>query len=98
MPFNLAAGSCSKVLIGEGARYALVDRRYDAGSCLVSEKFTIVSPDGQRKYLLQYRLFNRREINQYLVKAGFVGITFYDGYADTPLDDNNPTMVIRAQK
>jgi SAM-dependent methyltransferase len=84
--------------IGEGDRYALVDRRYDAASCLVSEEFTIVSPDGQRKYLLQYRLFSRGEINRYLEQEGFVGITFYDGYTDTALDELSPTMVIRAQK
>ena len=84
--------------IGEGDRYALVARRYDAGRDLVSEEFTIVSPDGQRKYLLQYRLFNGGEINQYLDQAGFVGITFYDGYTVTPLDELSQTMVVRAGK
>jgi SAM-dependent methyltransferase len=84
--------------IGEGDRYALVDRRYDSGSYLVSEEFTIVSPDGQRNYLLQYRLFSQAEINLYLEQSDFVDITFYDGYADTPLGAHSPTMVVRARK
>jgi len=57
-----------------------------------------VSPAEQRVYVLQYRLFNRAEGNHLLEEAGFSGITFFDGYTDTPLDDHNPTMVIRAQK
>jgi SAM-dependent methyltransferase len=84
--------------IGEGDRYALVARSFDYERDLVSEEFTIVSPDGQQSYLLQYRLFSRAEINHYLEQAGYVEITFYDGYADTPLGDNSPTMVVRARK
>lgn len=84
--------------IGEGDRYALVARRYDSEWDLVSEEFTIVSPDGQQSYLLQYRLFSQAEINHYLEQAGYVEITFYDGYADTPLGAHSPTMVVRARK
>jgi SAM-dependent methyltransferase len=83
---------------GEGENYTQIDRRYDADQNLVTEKFTLVSPAEQRVYVLQYRLFNRAEGNHLLEEAGFSGITFFDGYTDTPLDDHSPTMVIRAQK
>ena len=55
--------------IGEGERYALVSRRYDADLHLVSEEFTIFSPEGRRKYLLQYRLFNQEELKNHLEQA-----------------------------
>ncbi len=83
---------------GEGENYTQVDRSYDADQNLVTEKFTLVSPAEQRLYVLQYRLFNRAQGSHLLEEAGFSGITFFDGYTDTPLDDHNPTMVIRAQK
>jgi len=83
---------------GEGSTFTQVTRSYDNDLHMVSEEFTLVSPNEQRQYILQYRLFNQAEINGLLEGAGFVGISFYGEYADTPLDDLSPSMVISARK
>jgi len=83
---------------GEGKNYTQVVRRYDPGSSIITEEFTLVSPAEQRKYLLQYHLFSRLEIVLLLEDAGFAGLTFYAGYTANHLEPDSPTMVIRAQK
>jgi SAM-dependent methyltransferase len=84
--------------LGEGETHTRVRRSFDPARDLVSEQFTVVSPAGQRTYLLRYRLFNRAQVSQLLAQAGFAGLAFYGGYAPVPLDDRCPGMVIRAQK
>jgi SAM-dependent methyltransferase len=83
---------------GEGETYTEVERNYDQKLKLVTEVFTQLSPNGQRDYLLRYRIFNQAEIKKLLVNAGFVDITFYGGYDGIPLVAECPTMVVSARK
>lgn len=83
---------------GEGENYTLVARSFDRENTILHEHFTLVSPAGQRKFLLKYRLFSKAEIDRLLEGAGFVGTTFFEGYSDAHLHENSPVMVIRAQK
>jgi D-alanine-D-alanine ligase len=83
---------------GEGENYTLVARSFDQKNYLLREEFTLVSPAGQRKYLLKYRLFSKPEIGRQLEQAGVISTTVFDGYTDVHLREDSPVMVIRAQK
>jgi SAM-dependent methyltransferase len=84
--------------LGEGHTYTDVERSYSAEEKQVTEVFTQVSPKDVQIFILRYRLFNPKEIQTLLEKAGFADITFYGGYEKAPLFPDSPTMVISARK
>ncbi|MGD8752890.1 MAG: methyltransferase domain-containing protein [Anaerolineales bacterium] len=84
--------------IGEGENYTLVTRRFEPAEKAVLERFTRVSPQGERVYRLRYRLFNHPELENLLVRAGFEILGAYEGYAKVPITENSATMLFVARK
>jgi ubiquinone/menaquinone biosynthesis C-methylase UbiE len=81
----------------EGEIHTEVERSYDQELKLITELFTQVSKEDQRKYLLRYRLFNRSELKMLLENAGFIDLEFFGGYEGTPLGLDSPMMVVSAR-
>jgi SAM-dependent methyltransferase len=84
--------------LGEGENYTLVTRRFEPAEKAVSERFTRVSPQGERVYRLRYRLFNPAELENLLVAAGLEIFGAYGGYAEVPITENSATMLFVARK
>ena len=76
----------------------LVERAYNPEQHTITEVFTVLTPKEQRDYVLRYRLFKVKEIEQLLNGAGLTAIGTYAGYQDRPLETDSPTLVMLAVK
>ena len=83
---------------GDGERYTDVSRTYDPSVETLTEVFTLVDPDGDRKYLLRYHLFDLDEISLLLDQAGFRVFTVYGGYGGAPFSSDSPLILVHARK
>ncbi len=83
---------------GGDASYAEVQRSFDAQTCIVTEKFHIVSPDGSQDYHLRYRLFTRQDVIGLLGAAGLQILSSYDGYNHAELSGDSPAMLFVCAK
>ena len=83
---------------GSDTSYAQVDRSYDAGTGIVTEKFHIVSPDGSQDYHLRYRLFTRQDVTGLLAAAGLQILESHGGYNRADLTDDSSLMLFICAK
>jgi hypothetical protein len=83
---------------GAGDHYTDVSRQLNTVENIVTEVFTLVSPDETRTYILRYRLYTQGELNALLEQAGFEVPTIFGGYDDVPLTSISPVIVAVAQR
>jgi len=83
---------------GGGDAYTDVKRNFDADSCVITERFHIVSPQDDREYILRYRLFSADELAQIMQDAGFEVVARFADYRGAALDDDSPTMILIGRK
>jgi len=83
---------------GAGERYTTVTRNFDPSDNSVTETFTIVAPDATHRYLLRYRLFDKAELTNLLVAAGFTIRAIYGDYNGSPLSNESAMIVVIAKK
>jgi SAM-dependent methyltransferase len=83
---------------GAGERYTTVTRQFEPRTKSVSETFTLVAAEGTRRYLLRYRLFDKDELRDLLVEAGFTVRAAYGDYNGSPLTKDSPIMLLIGQR
>lgn len=83
---------------GGGDVYTDVTRDFDADSCVITERFHIVSPHDDREYILRYRLFSADELAKTLEDAGFKVISRFADYSGAALGPDSPTMIMIGRK
>lgn len=82
---------------GDDTRYTDIKRVYDAEYSIVTETFTIVSPEDTREYLLRYRLYDLQQLRAMLEHAGFEMIQTYGNFHQAPLMVTSPNMIAVAR-
>ena len=83
---------------GDETNYTQVKRRYDPDHQMIEEVFNVVSPQEEKNYLLQYRVFNQEDMLALLQEAGFLVFGTHGGYDRKLLEDDNPVMITFARK
>jgi len=78
---------------GDDLRYTDIKRMYDPEDSIVTENFTLVSPEENREYLLSYHLYNLQEVRSLLKNAGFEVIHTYGDFHAAPLMATSPNMI-----
>jgi len=78
---------------GDDMRYTDIKRAYDAEYSIVTETFTIVSPEETRQYLLRYHLYDLQQVCSMLEYAGFEMIQIYGDFHQAPLTATSPNMI-----
>lgn len=78
--------------------YTDVQRRYDPATDSVTERFRLVSPAGERLYVLRYRLFGRADVEWMLHAAGLEVLYTHAGYSPAPLQADSPVMLFLCRK
>ncbi len=78
---------------GDDFRYTDIQRVYDPGHSIVTETFTLVSPEKTRQYLLRYRLYDLQQVHAMLQYAGFEMIQTYGDFHQAPLIATSPNMI-----
>jgi SAM-dependent methyltransferase len=84
--------------IGTKNDYTQINRQFDPETECVKEVFRLVSPEGERSYLLRYRVFDVDELRSLLEAAGFNIMNTFGGYENTPLREDSPIIVMVARK
>ncbi len=77
---------------------AEVTRSFDPHSSVLTELFDVGADGASQRYVLRYRLFSAAELTDLLLDAGFVAVSFTDGYDDAPLHNDSPAMLAIANK
>ena len=75
-----------------------IQRSLDPASRIVSESFQIANQGSTRNYLLRYRVYSAREIEQMLWEAGYSQLNALGGYQQKPLVPEDATMLWFASK
>ncbi len=83
---------------GQGERYTAVTRQYHADEQTITETFTQVAPEGNREFLLRYRLYSCEELTDLMVNAGFTIVGIFGDYDGTPLAAASATMIVIGQR
>ena len=82
---------------GSDTHYTAIKREYDQTNSRIVERFSIVSPENQRDFLLSYRLFSQNDIEQMLAKAGFKIDLIVGDFSGNPLTADSLNMVFIAK-
>lgn len=82
---------------GDDLQYTDIRRTYDSEYSMVTETFTLVSPEGTREYLLRYHLYTLQQVRAMLENAGFEIIQTYGDFQQAPLNATSPNMIAVAQ-
>jgi 2-polyprenyl-3-methyl-5-hydroxy-6-metoxy-1,4-benzoquinol methylase len=83
---------------GHGNRYTAVTRRYDDENQTIVEVFEQVTPKGNHRFELCYRLYDRKELLALMTQAGFSIRATYGSYEGKPLVEEDAIMVVVGQK
>ena len=81
-----------------GQHFTRVTRSFDASENIVTEIFSLVAPEGERTYRLQYRLFNRAELVDRMTQTGFEVSAIYGDYRGSSLSEDSPIMIAVGSK
>lgn len=84
--------------IGEGGRYADVQRHYDNQSHIMTETFRVVKGDSEEEFLLRYRVYRFEDLRYLLLDASFNVSGLYGGFDGSPLTDDSPVQVVVSKK
>ncbi len=84
--------------IGAGEQLIQVQRSYDAQTQIVTEKFRVGKEENQQTYWLQYRLYDRQELESRLKRAGFCVLAVYGDYMRACASDTGATLLAVARK
>lgn len=83
---------------GDEEQMTFIRREYDSNRRVVSEEFRIVNANDQARFLLVYRLFDQRELETLLQKAGFAPVAAYGNYQRSALREEDAIMLLVAEK
>lgn len=93
-----AAALKAEERFGGSDRYTLVTRAFDPERSVVDERFRLVSPEGEQRFHLRYRLFRREEVLWLLREAGLREISLFGDFRGGPLTEESPFMLILASR
>lgn len=82
---------------GGEERYTAIQRSYDPMHKIVTEIFTLVSPDSERRYTLRYHLYAQKEIERLLINAGFKIVQTFGSFDAALLTAESPNMLFVAR-
>ena len=82
---------------GQGQHHTKVSRRFDPAKNVVSERFTVVSPEKKQTFELQYRLYSQDELLALLNQADFAAQEWLGNYSGKPLKKDDPIMLVIAE-
>lgn len=82
---------------GQGQHYTTVSRRFDPEKNIVSERFTVVSPQKKQSFDLGYRLYSQDELMALLEQAGFAAREWLGNYSGKPLQKSDAMMLVIAE-
>ena len=83
---------------GNETHYTDIVRTFDPATKRVTERFELVSPENQKAFLLQYRLYSVAEVQPLVEAAGFSINGIHAGYSQDAVNDHALTMLIHAEK
>lgn len=82
---------------GDEIRYTDIQRAYEPEKSILSETFTLVSPEETRQYFLRYHLYDVDEIHALLKNAGFESIHTFGDFDNTLFTEKSPNIVVVAR-
>lgn len=81
---------------GSATHYTQIKREYVETTGRIVERFHIVSPEKQSRFLLSYKLFSPNDIEQMLTDAGFKTELIVGDFSSNNLTIDSPNMVFVA--
>ncbi|MEM7125506.1 MAG: class I SAM-dependent methyltransferase [Chloroflexota bacterium] len=83
---------------GDEQNFTDIQRHYDPKASIVSERFTIGTPDGLDEYFLQYRLYQMDDLVHLLQNAGFQPKEWFANADGAMLCQDSPMMIVMSQR